>query len=180
MSAHRLTQSPRTPFTRKSRSASLFALIALAAPACSDTTAPAATDASPSASVAAAKPARAPYISELHLHSIYIDMGPDGTYDNGYDLTIANPGQKTDGVYFQAELQQGQYTQDGGGSALYCAAAAGVLPRGTCTMTWWVSTPVSPFVRGPARLTIRLLQNRNDTGVVLLDSLTVDVEIVHS
>jgi hypothetical protein len=35
-------------------------------------------------------------------------------------------------------------------------------------------------VRGPARLTIRLLQNRNDTGVVLLDSLTVDVEIVHS
>jgi hypothetical protein len=43
---------------------------------------------------AAGKPARLPYISDLQLHSIYLDMGPDGTYDNPWDIVLTNPGSK--------------------------------------------------------------------------------------
>ncbi|HEX3235820.1 MAG TPA: hypothetical protein VHR41_16605 [Gemmatimonadales bacterium] len=179
MTTHRLFQLPRTSVARKSRLA-FVALATLAAAACSDTTAPIHPGEASTAVAPAAKPARTPYISDFQLHSIYIDIAPDGTYDNGYELTVSNPGQKTDGVYFQVDLQQGTNIEDGGGSSLYCSSVAGVLPRGTCRMTWWVSSPTYPFVRGPARLTIRLLQIQNDGPIVTLDSRTVDVEIVHS
>jgi len=166
---------------RKPRILSLLALISLAGAGCGDdtATAPEAVQASVTAGTSAKAP-RTPYISDLKLHFPVVDMGPDGTYDNGYDIAVMNPGQKTDGVYYQVELQQNQYTSFGGGTAVFCPTLNGVLPHGTCLMTFYITPPASPFVTGPARLTIRLLQNRLDRGVTLLDSRTVDVEIVHS
>jgi hypothetical protein len=157
--------------------------VALGGAACSDTdstTAPATAETAITTAAPAAKEPRTPYISGLTLHSIYLDIAPDGTYDNGFDMVFTNPGAKTDGLYFQVDIKQGPYTEDGGGNALYCQAQAGVMGHGTCRMTWWVGHAPLYFALGPATLTVRLMQNRNDQGAILLDSRTVDVIIVHS
>jgi hypothetical protein len=54
---------------------------------------------------------------------------PDGTYDNGYDVTLTNPGPKTTRLYLQSEVQQNQYTVDGGGTIIFCPALDGSLLR---------------------------------------------------
>jgi hypothetical protein len=169
--------------TRKTCSAYFLAVAMLAAAACSDSTPATAPDAAQTVvggGTSAVKDARTPYISDLQLHFIYLDIAPDGTYDNGFDITFTNPGPKTDGLYLQVDIQQNQYTIDGGGTALSCRAASGVLPHGSCRMTWWISSPPLYFALGPAQVTVRLMQNRNDQGTILLDSRTVDVVIVHS
>lgn len=81
------------------RSMYLLAVVALAGTGCSDNSSPAepeAVQAVVTGGQAAGKESRAPYISYFQLHSIYVDMGPDGTYDNGYDLVLTNPGPSPD------------------------------------------------------------------------------------
>jgi hypothetical protein len=168
--------------TRTARSVYLLAVVALVGTACSDNsspTGPETVQAVPS-DQAAAKVTRAPYISDLQLHSIYVDMGPDGTYDNGYDVTLTNPGPKTTGLYLQSEIQQNQYTVDGGGTIIFCPALDGSLQHGTCRMTFGITPPPVYLALGPARFTLRLMQRRPDNSLTELDSRTVDVIIVHS
>ena len=95
------------------RSMCLLAVVALVATGCSDNsspTGPEAVQAVVTDGQAAGKPSRAPYISDLQLHSIYVDMGPDGTYDNAWDIVLTNPGSKATGLFLQSEIRQNQYT----------------------------------------------------------------------
>jgi len=143
-------------------------------------TAPEAVQAAVTGGPAAVKVSRTPFISDLQLHSIYVDMGPDGTYDNGYDVVFTNPGPKTDGLYLQTELQQNQYTVDGGGTIIFCPALDGSLQHGTCRMTFFITPPPVYLALGPARFTLKLVQRRTDNSITVLDSRTVDVVIIHS
>jgi hypothetical protein len=172
--------------TRRISPVCLLTVVALAGAGCSDSAAPTAPEAVRAVVTTAAavtKPdARAPYISDLQLHSIYVDMGvAGGPYDNQYDIVLTNPGPKTTGLYLQSELQQNQYTVDAGGTIIFCPALDGVLQHGTCRMTFGI-TPPDPlyFQVGPARFTLKLVQRGADNSITVLDSRTVDVVIVHS
>jgi hypothetical protein len=170
--------------TRKISSVCLLAVVALAGVGCSENappTAPEAVRAVSTPAAAATKPdARTPYMSDLQLHSIYVDIGRyESPYDNLYDVVLANPGPKTTGLYLQSELQQNQHTMDAGGTIIFCPALDGALQHGTCSMTFGI-TPPPYFVAGPARFTLRLVQRGADNSIKVLDSRTVDVVIVHS
>jgi hypothetical protein len=161
----------------------LLAVVALAGTGCSDTSSPAepeAVQAVVTDGQAAAKEPRATYISYFQLHSIYVDMGPDGTYDNGYDLVLTNPGPKATGLFLQSEIRQNQYTVDAGGSTIFCSALDGVLAHGTCNMLLTIQPPPVYLALAPAQFRVRLMQRRADNSLVMLDSRTFDVVIVHS
>jgi len=165
------------------RSVYLLAVVALAGTGCSDNsspTGPEAVQAVVTGGEAAAKESRAPYISDLQLHSIYVDMGPDGTYDNAYDLVLTNPGPKASGLFLQSEIRQNQYTVDGGGTTIFCSALDGALAHGTCSMQFTIQPPPVYLALAPAQFTVRLMQRRPDNSLVVLDSRTMDVVIVHS
>lgn len=165
------------------RSMYLLAVVALAGAGCNDNSLPAepeAVQAVVTDGQAAAKESRAPYISYFQLHSIYVDMGPDGTYDNGYDLVVTNPGPKTTGLFLQSEIRQNQYTVDGGGTTIFCSALDGAMAHGTCNMLLTIQPPPIYLALAPAKFTLRLMQRRPDNSLVVLDSRTVDVVIVHS
>jgi hypothetical protein len=173
---------PASTRARTAHSLYLIALLALAGGACSDQTsptAPAAGEPAPTQAAAAAR-AQRPYISDVHLHSIYIDMGPDGTYDNGVDVVLTNPGPKADGLYLWATVTDNHYTEDGGSIELSCAAPLGTLPRGTCRQIFVVTPPPTWLQLGPARLTIYLMQRAADGTITSLDRRTLDVVLVHS
>lgn len=165
------------------RSMYLLAVVALAGTGCSDSsspTEPEAVQAVVTDGQAAAKVSRTPYISDLQLHSIYVDMGPDGTYDNAYDIVLANPGSKASGLFLQNEIRQNQYTVDVGGTVIFCPALDGALAHGTCRMQWTIQPPPVYLALAPAQFTVRLMQRRPDNSLVVLDSRTMDVVIVHS
>ena len=165
------------------RSMYLLAVVALAGTGCSDNsspTEPEAVQAVVTGGQAAGKPARAPYISDLQLHSIYVDMGPDGTYDNAWDIVLTNPGSKASGLFLQSEIRQNQYTVDAGGTVIFCPALDGALAHGTCRMQWTITPPPVYLALAPAQFTVRLMQRRADNSLVVLDSRTMDVVIVHS
>jgi hypothetical protein len=165
------------------RSMYLLAVVALAGTGCSDNsspTGPEAVQAVVTGGQAAAKESRAPYISDFQLHSIYVDMGPDGTYDNAYDLVLTNPGPKASGLFLQSEIRQNQYTVDAGGTTIFCAALDGALAHGTCRMQFTIQPPPVYLALAPAQFTLRLMQRRADNSLVVHDSRTIDVVIVHS
>jgi hypothetical protein len=167
----------------KARPLSLLALLALAGAACSDDTSPTAPQAvEPAATVTAAAPAkpRTPYISDVQLHYIYIDMGPDGTYDNRVDIELTNPGPKATGLHLKATVQDNHYTVDGGSLTLVCPTPDGSLPRGTCRLRFFVTPPPHWLELGPAKLTITLMQRGLDNSITALDRRTLDVILVHS
>ena len=170
--------------THKIGSICLLAIAALTGAGCSENAPPSAPEAARAGvtpAAAATKPVpRAPYISDLQLHYPYVDMGPDGTYDNGYDVVLTNPASKTTGLYLQSELQQNQHTMDAGGTIIYCAAPDGVLQHGTCRMMLGITPPPTYLSLGPARFTLKLVQRGADNTIKVLDSRTVDVVIVHS
>jgi hypothetical protein len=171
------------PIMTTHRSMYLLAFVALVATGCSDNSSPTGPEAVQSVVTggeAAAKASRAPYISDLQLHSIYVDMGPDGTYDNGYDLVLTNPGPKASGLFWQSEIRQNQYTVDAGGTIIFCPALDGALAHGTCRMQWTITPPPVYLALAPAQFTVRLMQRRPDNSLVMLDSRTFDVVIVHS
>ena len=162
----------------------LVALLALAGAACSDDdrspTGPAAAEPATIEPAAAPKPPRTPYISDVQLHFPVIDMGPDGTYDNGVDIVLTNPSKTAQGLYIEATVSDNHYTVSGGSNWIYCAAAEGTLPRGTCRVMFFVTPPPSHLQLGPARLTIRLMQRGADNSLTALDHRTLDVVLVHS
>jgi hypothetical protein len=164
--------------TRSAVTLLLFAAVGFTA-ACNDgPTGPAPEGPAAVAAKGSAKPARAPYISAVTVHKDTLDIGPDGTYDNGLDVAITNPGTRVEGVYMQYQLQQNANVQDLGGTAV--CTSDGIVPHGTCTKTDWMSTPALPMTYGPAKLTIRLYRNPNDGVPVLLDARTVNVTVTHS
>jgi hypothetical protein len=129
----------------------LLAVVALAGTGCSENsspTEPEAVQAVVTGGQAAGKPSRSPYISDLQLHSIYVDMGPDGTYDNAWDIVLTNPGSKASGLFLQSEIRQNQYTVDAGGTVIFCPALDGALAHGTCRMQWTI-TPRDWGCSGP-------------------------------
>jgi hypothetical protein len=177
------TRLPASTRARTTCSLYLIALLTLAGAACSENaspTAPAAVEPAPTQPAAAVKAPRTPYISDVHLHSIYIDMGPDGTYDNGVDLVLTNPGPKAEGLYLWATVTDNHYTVDGGTVPLYCQAPEGILLRGTCRQLFVVTPPPHWLQLGPARLTIYLMQRGPDGSITALDRRTLDVVLVHS
>jgi hypothetical protein len=177
------TRLPASTRARTTRSLYLIALLTLAGAACSDNTsptAPAAVEPAPTQAAVAVKAQRTPYISDVQLHSIYIDMGPDGTYDNGADIVLTNPGSKAEGLYLWATVSDNHYTEDGGSIALSCQAPEGTLLRGTCRQMFFVTPPPYWLQLGPARLTIYLMQRGADNSITALDRRTLDVVLVHS
>lgn len=173
--------------TRKAYSVYPLAFVALAAAGCSDNMGPTASDApeaapapltgSSAAAPRAAKVARTPYISDLPLQSIYVQKN-HRDYDNPYDVVLTNPGGKASGLYLQSELRQELGTADGGGTIISCPTPDGSLSRGTPSMRWYITPPGVNLVLGPATLTLKLVQTRADNSLIVLDSRTVDVEIV--
>ena len=107
-------------------------------------------------------------------------MGPDGTYDNAYDVVLTNPGPKVNGLLLQSQLQQNQYTVDAGATTIFCPALDGSLQHGTCRMQWTITPPPTYLALAPARFILKLMQRRADNSIIMLDSRTVDVVIVHS
>jgi hypothetical protein len=171
------------PIMTTHRSMYLLAFVALVATGCSDNSSPTGPEAVQSVVTggeAAAKASRAPYISDLQLHSIYVDMGPDGTYDNAWDIVLTNPGSKATGLFLQSEIRQNQYTVDAGGTIIFCPALDGALAHGTCRMQWTIQPPPVYLALAPAQFTVRLMQRRPDNSLVMLDSRTFDVVIVHA
>ena len=167
----------------KTRPSYLIALLALAAGACSDSTSPTAPEAAapaPAQAVTALKAPRTAYISELKLHSVYIDIGPDGTYDNGIDLQLTNPGPQANGYYLWATLQNNHQYVDGGSVETNCQAPLGVLNKGTCRQIFVVMPPPTSFELGAAKLTVYLMQRGANGSVTALDRRTMDVVVVHS
>jgi hypothetical protein len=172
------------PIMTTHRSMYLLAVVALAGTGCSSDnsspTGPEAVQAVVTDGQTAGKASRTPYISDLQLHSIYVDMGPDGTYDNGWDIVLTNPSSKATGLFLQSEIRQNQYTVDAGGTIIFCPALDGVLAHGTCRMQWTITPPPVYLALAPAQFTVRLMQRRADNSLVVLDSRTFDVVIVHS
>jgi hypothetical protein len=169
-----------TVTTYKTSSLFLLALLTLAGAACSDDTSPTApepAEPAPPQAAAAVKAPRMPYISDLQLHSIYLDMGGHG---DGYDIVLTNPGPKAEGLYLEAAVTDNHYTADVGSTVIYCPVQDGTLVRGTCRMTAFVPPPPSNLALGPARLTIRLMQRGADGSITALDRRTFDVVLIHS
>jgi hypothetical protein len=188
MTTHRLqdptfSPSPARGRTGKTRSAYVLTVVALVAAACSDNAPPTSPEAVQTVATVGPTPARdsrTPYISDLQLHSIYVDMAHGGIYDNAYDFVLTNPGPKSTGLYLQSELQQNQYTVNAGATTIFCPAPDGVLQHGTCRMQFAITPPPTYLALAPARFTLRLMQRGTDNSIRVLDSRTVDVVIVHS
>ena len=169
--------------TRRTFSACLFAVVALAGAGCSDDTAPtapAAAHGSVALGVAAAKPRpRAPYISSLQLSTIYIPTSPSDEI-TPFTVTVTNPGSKDVlGISLEGELQPTFNNQPPPATSFVasCPNATGVVPRGDCTMSNWIAS--GPFLwPGPGTFTLRLLQQQPDGTKKVLDSRTIDVVFV--
>jgi hypothetical protein len=169
--------------TRRTLSACLLMIITVST-GCSDhvtPTAPVATHASVALSVAAAKPrpSRVPYISSLQLSTAYIPTSPSDEI-TPFTVTVTNPGAKdVQGISLEGELQPTLNNQSPLATSFVasCPNATGVVPRGDCTMSNWISSGalLSP---GPGTFTLRLLQRQPDGTKKVLDSKTVDVVFV--
>ena len=168
--------------TRRTFSACLSAVIALAGAGCSDVAAPTAPAARRSAalSVAPAKARpRVPYISSVQLSTIYIPTSPSDEI-TPFSVTVTNPGSKDAlGISLEGELQPTFNNQPPPATAFVasCPNATGVVPRGNCTMSNWIAS--GPFLwPGPGTFTLRLLQQQTDGTKKVLDSKTIDVVFV--
>lgn len=163
---------------RRTRSASLLAVVALAGAGCSDNatpTAPAATRPVAALNSAAAKPRqRVPYISNLQLSSIYVSLSGGFT---PYTVTVTNPSQKDfQSIYLKGELQSQNNQPPLPASAFlaYCPSPNGIVPHGDCTMSDGI-TGGPTLAPGPGFFTLRVLQQQSDGTMTVLDSKTVDV-----
>ena len=130
---------------RRTYPACLLAIIALAGAGCSDdapSTAPAAPPTDASLAVAAAKPRpRGAYISGLQLSSTTIAVSPSDEI-TPFTVTVTNPAQKdVQGISLEGELQPTFNNQPPPSTAFVasCPNPNGILPRGDCTMSNWIS-----------------------------------------
>ncbi|MFL5617327.1 MAG: hypothetical protein ACJ79A_02900 [Gemmatimonadaceae bacterium] len=119
-------------------------------------------------------------ITNLALSSTTLSIGGAGV---PYDVTIFNPGSQLSGVFIQGEMIQNGNVAGAGGSNLLCppTSANGVLPAGTCTMSWIAvasnqSYAPAPLVPGAA--TFRLTLYQGSGSPVVLDTKSVPVTLV--
>jgi hypothetical protein len=119
-------------------------------------------------------------ITNLALSSTTLSIGGAGV---PYDVTIFNPGSQLSGVFIQGEMIQNGNVAGAAGSNLLCppASANGVLPAGTCTMSWIAvasnqSYAPAPLVPGAA--TFRLTLYQGSGSPVVLDTESIPVTLV--
>jgi len=119
-------------------------------------------------------------ITNLALSSTTLSIGGAGV---PYDVTIFNPGSALSGVFIQGEMIQNGNVAGAAGSNLLCppTSANGVLPTGTCTMSWIAvasnqSYAPAPLVPGAA--TFRLTLYQGSGSPVVLDTESIPVTLV--
>jgi hypothetical protein len=119
-------------------------------------------------------------ITNLALSSTTPSIGGAGV---PYDVTIFNPGSQLSGVFIQGEMIQNGNVAGAAGSNLLCppTSANGVLPAGTCTMSWIAvasnqSYAPAPLVPGAATFRLTLFQGFGSP--VVLDTKSVAVTLV--
>jgi hypothetical protein len=119
-------------------------------------------------------------ITNLALSSTTLAIGGAGV---PYDVTIFNPGSQLNNVFIQGEMLQNGNVAGAAGSNLLCppTSANGVLPAGTCTMSWIAvasnqSYGPSPLVPGAA--TFRLTLYQGFGSPVVLDTESIAVTLV--
>ena len=164
-------------------SARLFLVAATAVAGCIDNAAPTAPDATGAvtprdAAFAKGRP-RTPYISDVQLSSIYINLS--GGY-NPFTVTVTNPGSKDVlGIHLRGELksQNNQPPTTATAFIANCPLANGTVPRGDCTMSNGISggAGLSP---GAGTFTLKVLQEQLDGTMIVLDSKTLDVVLGQS
>jgi hypothetical protein len=119
-------------------------------------------------------------ITNLALSSTTLAIGGAGV---PYDVTIFNPGSQLNNVFIQGEMLQNGNVAGAAGSNLLCppTSANGVLPAGTCTMSWIAvasnqSYGPAPLVPGAA--TFRLTLYQGFGSPVVLDTESIAVTLV--
>jgi hypothetical protein len=119
-------------------------------------------------------------ITNLALSSTTLAIGGAGV---PYDVTIFNPGSQLNNVFIQGEMIQNGNVAGAAGSNLLCppTSANGVLPAGTCTMSWIAvasnqSYGPAPLVPGAA--TFRLTLYQGFGSPVVLDTESIAVTLV--
>ena len=168
---------------RRTYSACLLAVVALAGAGCSDDapfTAPAVPPTDAALAVAAAKPRpRVAFIADVQLSVITIPITPSDEI-TPFTVTVTNPGPKdAPGISLEGELQPTFNNQPPPSTAFIaaCPNPNGIVPRGNCTMSNWIGSGwnLSP---GPGTFTLRLLQLQSDGTKKVLDTKIVDVVFV--
>ena len=119
-------------------------------------------------------------ISSLTLTSSTLVIDGAGV---GWTATITNPGSAIHGVVLQGTVIQGSTQRAAGGTQINCGGGLGVLPSGTCTISFTAAASNSgsgngTFVPGAATFQLQLIQSAATTTV--LDTKTVNVTLVSS
>lgn len=115
-------------------------------------------------------------ITNLALNSTTLAIGGAGV---PYDVSFFNPGSQRSNVFIQGEILQNGNVAGAAGSNLLCPSTAnGVLPTGTCTMSWIAvasnqSVGPAPLVPGAATFRLTLKQ-----GSTVLDTESIPVTLV--
>jgi hypothetical protein len=164
------------------RSARLLAFTAAFAAGCADNstpTAPSATKTAPTNAAFAKGRPRTPYIADMQLSSIYINMSGGFT---PFTVTVRNPTSKdVQGIHLKGELKSQNNMPPTTATAFIanCPVANGVVPRGDCTMSNGISGGVG-LSPGAGTFTLRVLQEQPDGTMLVLDTRTVDVVLGQS
>ena len=165
--------------TRRTYTASLLALVTLGAACSADAppTAPTAIRPTAALAAAAAKPRpRTPYIADLQLSSISIPTSPSDEI-TPFTVKVTNPTSKDVlGISLEGVLEPTFNNQPPPATAFVatCPNPTGVLPRGDCVMSNWISSG-SWIYPGPGTFTLRLLQLQSDGTKKVLDTKVVAV-----
>lgn len=78
-------------------------------------------------------PAGPPFIASVVLNPTTLVIGgPDATST----VTLQNPGSSVENITLQGSIVQGATTRSAGSAAAFCGSGTGILPNGTCTMTF--------------------------------------------
>ena len=119
-------------------------------------------------------------ITNLAMSATTLAIGGAGV---PYDVTIFNPNSQLSSVFIQGEIIQNGNVAGAAGSNLLCppTSANGVLPTGTCTMSWIAvasnqSYAPAPLVPGAA--TFRLTLYQGTGSPVVLDTESIPVTLV--
>jgi hypothetical protein len=107
----------------------------------------------------------APRISAVSLSSSTVVIGGAGA---PYTATIDNPGASASGVVLQGWIVQGAVRHGAGGTSVFCGSGAGVVPTGTCpvSFSYGAANGVSgagTLVAGAATLELDLIDGSGNT-----------------
>ena len=121
-----------------------------------------------------------PSITSLTVSPTTIAIGGPSA---SWTATLQNPANSLQNVVLQGYMVQGATRQPAGGVAVSCGSAIGVLPPGTCTVSFTTSASnaggTGTLVPGPATFELNLIQSGGGTTTTL-DTETVAVTLVSS